>query len=121
MLDIRYIREHPDKVQQNTERKGYRSLSVKELLELDKEKRELQGQVDELREQRNVNAAKMTGGKPAQDVIDEGKRIKIQLAEREGYLATTEEKFAALLRKFPNMVMDDVPPQATGPGSPLYH
>ena len=109
MLDIRYIRENPEKVQENTERKGYKTLSVKELLELDSEKRELQGQVDALREQRNANAAKMTGGKPAQDVIDEGKRIKMELAEREEYLNATEEKFASLLRKFPNIVMDDVP------------
>lgn len=109
MLDIRFIRENPEKVQQNAENKGYKSLSVAKLLELDSEKRELQMQVDELREKRNQNAAKMKGGKPDQATIDEGKQIKIQLAEREGYLANAEVEFTELLKKFPNMALDEVP------------
>ncbi len=109
MLDIRFIRENPEKVQQNAENKGYKSLSVAKLLELDSEKRELQTQVDELREKRNQNAAKMKGGKPDQATIDEGKQIKVQLAEREGYLANAEVEFTELLKKFPNMALDEVP------------
>lgn len=118
MLDIRFIRENPEKVQQNAENKGYGSLSVKELLEVDSERRELQAQVDELREKRNQNASKMksavTGGdKPDQATIDEGKQIKIQLAEREGYLQSFDEKFFELLKKFPNMALDEVPVGST--------
>lgn len=109
MLDIRYIREHPEKVQQNAEHKGYKNLSVKKLLELDSAKRELQVQVDELREKRNGNAAKMKGGKPDQATIDEGKQIKVQLAEREEYLTNVEAEFTELLKKFPNMALDEVP------------
>ncbi len=109
MLDIRFIRENPQKVQQNAENKGYKSLSVEKLLELDSSKRELQTQVDELRERRNQNAAKMKGGKPDQATIDEGKQIKVQLAEREGYLANAEAEFTELLKKFPNMALDEVP------------
>lgn len=109
MLDIRYIRENPEKVQQNARNKGYGSLSVKELLELDEEKRELQRTVDELRERRNVNAASMKGGKPDQATVDEGKELKVELAEREKYLTATDEKFIELLKKFPNMALDSVP------------
>ena len=47
----------------------------------------MQQQVDDLREQRNLNASKLkTGGKPDQATIDEGKQIKISLAERETLL-----------------------------------
>lgn len=109
MLDIRYIRENPNKVQQNAANKGYGNLSVKELLECDSQKRELQGHVDNLRENRNQNAAKMKGGKPDQAIIDEGKNIKIELVEREKNLSSTDEKFLTLLKKFPNMALDSVP------------
>lgn len=85
MLDIRFIRENPDKVQQAARDKGY-DVSIAELLELDDDRRELQQQVDALRERRNANADQMKGGRPDQTVIDEGRQIKIELSEREGYL-----------------------------------
>lgn len=118
MLDIRFIRENTDKVQQAAKDKGY-DVSIAELLQLDDERRSLQQQVDELRERRNANAGKMTrlsgrqngqeGGKPEQVLIDEGKQIKIELAEREGYLTNTDTQFTDLLKKVPNMPWSDVP------------
>lgn len=108
MLDIRYIRENSDKVQQAAKSKGY-DVSISDLLRLDDERRNLQQQVDELREKRNANAAKMKGGKPEQSVIDEGKQIKVELAEREGYLNTADTEFMALLNQVPNIIFDDVP------------
>lgn len=108
MLDIRYIRENADKVQENAERKGY-DVSISELLRFDDERRTLQQQADELREKRNTNAAKMKGGKPEQSVIDEGKQIKASLAELEGALTTVDQKYIELLKKVPNMAADDVP------------
>lgn len=108
MLDIRYIREHPDTVQQAAKDKGY-DVSISELLELDEDRRELQQQVDLLRERRNANAASMKGGRPEQAAIDEGKQIKIELAEREGYLGNADAAFAKLLHQIPNITFDDVP------------
>lgn len=108
MLDIRYIRENPDKVQQAARDKGY-TVSIAELLELDEERRELQQQVDALRERRNANAAQMKGGRPEQSLIDEGKQIKMELSEREGYLGNADASFTKLLKQVPNMPWDDVP------------
>jgi len=108
MLDIRFIRENAEAVQKNAENKGYK-VNVGRLLELDEERRSLQQQVDELRERRNANAANMKGGKPDQSVIDEGKQIKIALAEREEYLNGTSLEFSALLSALPNMIKPDVP------------
>lgn len=108
MLDIKYIRENPDKVQQNARNKGY-DVSIDGLLKLDENRRNLQQQVDELREKRNQNAAQMKGGKPDQEMIDEGKQIKIELAERESYLNTAEHEFLVALKAVPNMALDEVP------------
>lgn len=109
MIDIRLVRENPELVAQNAKNKGY-DVDVNKLVELDDERRALQQQVDELREKRNQNAAKMkTGGKPDQAMIDEGKQIKVELAERESYLAKADEEFTELFKKVPNMAADDVP------------
>lgn len=109
MIDIRLIRDNPEAVATNAKNKGY-DIDIKQLLDLDEERRSLQQQVDELREKRNQNSSKMkSGGKPDQDTIDEGKQIKIALAEREGYLAKVDEAFTELFKKVPNMAADDVP------------
>lgn len=110
MLDIRYIRENPEKVQKNAEAKGYSNISISDLLKVDDDRRVLRQQVDELRERRNANATKMKGGKPEQSLIDEGKQIKIELADREELLRETDERFFAQIEQVPNMLQDDVPP-----------
>jgi seryl-tRNA synthetase len=108
MIDIRLVRQDPNRVAENAHNKGY-TIDVNELIRVDDERRVLQQQVDVLREQRNQNAAKMKNGKPDQALIDEGKQLKIELAEREGYLAESDRAFNELLSQFPNMILDDVP------------
>lgn len=109
MLDIRFIRENAQKVQQNAIDKGYRDLSVQALLEADTDRRELRQRVDELRTRRNEIASSMKGGKPEQTLIDEGKQVKLELAELEEALRQVDEQFDGALRAFPNMIADDVP------------
>lgn len=108
MLDIRFIRENAEKVQASARNKGY-DVSIEELLRRDDARRELQQQVDELRAKRNEIAGKMKGGRPDQALIDQGKQIKIELAEREEYLRGAEAECAELLAKVPNVTADDVP------------
>ncbi len=108
MLDIRYIRANAEKVQESTRQKGY-DVDISQLLKLDDDRRALGQRVDDLRERRNQNAAKMKGGRPEQSIIDEGKQIKIELAEQEGYLTSLEVEFIELLKTVPNVALDEVP------------
>ncbi len=108
MLDIRYIRENPEKVQLSTNNKGY-GISIAELLQLDESRRSMQQRTDVLRENRNANAAKMKGGVPEQSLIDEGKRLKTELADFEKELDTLEVQYNELLRAVPNVALDSVP------------
>ena len=107
MIDIKLLRENPEAVAK-CQRQGY-DVDVNKIVTLDEERRKLQQQVDDLREKRNQNAAKMKGGKPESDLIDDGKQIKIELAERRGYLNSTEAEFWSYLKKVPNMAAGDVP------------
>jgi len=108
MLDIRFIRENAERVQEASAQKGY-TVDISKLLQLDEARRELQQQVDELRTKRNEIASSMKGGKPEQNLIDEGKQLKVGLAEREQYLKTAELEYITLMKKVPNMPLDFVP------------
>lgn len=109
MLDIKYIRENPEKVQKNAEAKGYKDVSISRLLELDSERKKLQQASDELREKRNEIAATMKGGKPTAELIEEGKQLKQTIALHDEKLREVDEKFARELDRVPNIIMDDVP------------
>src|SRR5690606_28179916 len=93
---------------EKSRQKGY-DVDVDALLRLDADRRQLLQQVEALRARRNENADKMKGGVPEQALIDEGKQIKIELAERETYLADAEGQYLSLWKLVPNMPLDDVP------------
>ena len=58
MLDIRYVRENPDRVKEFSKQKGY-DIDVDHVLKLDDERRELQQKTDQLRTERNSIAEAM--------------------------------------------------------------
>ena len=110
MLDIRFIRDNADAVQENARRKNY-NVDIAELLKQDDARREVSAKVDDLRERRNANAAKMKGqkGKPDQAIIDEGRAIKLELGELEKTLETLEHDVLTCQKAVPNMALADVP------------
>jgi seryl-tRNA synthetase len=108
MLDIRFVREHAEQVQENARRKGY-DVNIDELLRLDLAKRELQEQTDKLRERRNDISSQMKGGRPSDELITEGKALKDRLSELEVSLKEADTAFLALLKQVPNMALADVP------------
>ena len=112
MLDIRFVRENPELVQENARRKGY-EVNIEEVLRWDTTKRELQQQADELREQRNVISAQMKGGKPTPELVAQGKAIKEELGGIETSLREAEEVFLTLFKAVPNIALSDVPVGAT--------
>jgi seryl-tRNA synthetase len=108
MLDIRFIRENAARVQEASRQKGY-DVDITKLLELDDNRRELQQKADELRTRRNEISSTMKGAKPAPELVEEGKRLKTELAEVEDHLRVADEAYIDLLKKVPNMPSDDVP------------
>lgn len=109
MLDIRYIREHADRVQESAKNKGYDDVSIARLLDTDEQRRQLQQQVDELRTQRNEIASQMKGGKPAPELVEKGRSLKGKLAELESELHDVDVDFQAQMDAVPNVTLEDVP------------
>ena len=109
MLDIRYIRENADRVQESAKNKGYNDVSIARLLDTDEQRRQLQQQVDELRTQRNEIASQMNGGKPAPELVEKGRSLKGKLAELESELHDVDADFQAQMDAVPNVTLEDVP------------
>lgn len=112
MLDIRFIRENADAVQQNAQNKGY-NINISALLTLDAERKDLQSQIDIFRQKRNDIATQTKGVRPSDELIAEGKAVKEQLAEIEPRFNDVDASFMALLKKVPNMASSDVPVGST--------
>lgn len=109
MIDIQYVREHPQEVKEKSKQKGY-DIDVDELLRLDTERLDLLQQVEQLRQQRNENAATIrAAGRPDQSLVDTGKQLKVALAHRETLLNDVTESWQQLHRQVPNMPLDTVP------------
>ena len=108
MLDVKFIRENLDLVEKSTKEKGYK-VNIKDVLKLDDERKEVLSQVEELRQKRNEIAGKMKGGKPAPELIEEGKALKVQLSELEGELSKKSAALESLIKQVPNIIFEDVP------------
>ena len=108
MLDVKFIRDNLELVKKSIREKGYKN-DAEEVLELDDKRKKELARVEELRRERNEIAAKMKGGKPAANLIAEGKKVKEELAGLEKELTETEEKYTAALKAIPNVIFDDVP------------
>jgi len=112
MLDIQFIRDNAESVAEKSRQKGY-DVDITQLLGFDDERRELLGQVEDLRRQRNELAAQNKGQKPSDEQLEKGRQLKETLGTLEHRLDAIEEEFTALLKKVPNMPAEDVPVGAT--------
>ncbi len=109
MIDIRFVRDNPEVVKVKAAQKGA-NVDIDQLLALDSERLQLLETVESLRARRNANSeAIKKAGRPTEELINEGKQIKLELAKREELLNETESTWLAELKKVPNMPAGDVP------------
>lgn len=101
MLDIKYIRENPEKVEQAARDKGI-EINIEHVLEIDERHRELTQIVQILREERNKAAKEKD--------IAAGKRIKVQLEKEEAALNAVRQEYEEWMRRIPNPARPDVKP-----------
>lgn len=108
MLDINYIRDNRQKVEDAIKNKGY-TIDLDEILQLDDARKELSQKTDILRQERNQISSQMKNGQPDQALISRGKEIKQELSSLEEKLSSVEFDFLAKLKTVPNVPCDDVP------------
>lgn len=108
MLDIQFIRDNAELIATKSKQKGY-EVDVRQLLELDGERRTRLTQIEELRKRRNEQAAGFKNQKPSEEQLEAGRKLKEELAKLEQDLQLIDDKYAPLLKAVPNMPLDDVP------------
>jgi len=108
MLDIQFIRDNPELVQQKSRDKGY-DVDITQLLGFDSERRELLTQAEALRRQRNELNDATKGQKPSDEQITKGRELRDQLADLEHKLEAIDDQYKELLNRVPNVAFDDVP------------
>ncbi|MBI3587880.1 serine--tRNA ligase [Candidatus Micrarchaeota archaeon] len=117
MLDLRFIRNNPDIVKRDLQKRGRKEkLEVlDELLSNDSERRKLQVEGDELRARRNqvtrgISEAIKAGEKrKADELKKEASKIPGLIRENEDRAKYLDEEIAVAVRKFPNILHHSVP------------
>ncbi|WP_336294143.1 serine--tRNA ligase [Bartonella sp. CB169] len=114
MLDIKWIREHPEKLDEALKNRGIEPQAEK-LIKLDFERRSHVAKVQLAQERRNAISKEIGRALAACDQ-EMGERLKAEIEEIKAFLssATVEEKrltesFEKALSRLPNIPFDDVP------------
>jgi seryl-tRNA synthetase len=118
VLDIKRIREEPDRVRERLAVRGAAGLdeAIDRTVELDAERRSVVSRVDDLRARRNevsprVGALKREGKEAeAEAVIREMRELGDELSALEDRLSAVEDELGAALLEIPNTPAEDVPP-----------
>ncbi|HEY3316312.1 MAG TPA: serine--tRNA ligase [Bacillota bacterium] len=110
MLDIAFIREHPEVVKRGAEKKRFEA-PVDRLLEVDRLRREMQRRVEELRAEKNRRSKEIPGlaAEERQAAVTAMRQVDRNLKELEPELGRLEAEFDGLMLQIPNVPADDVP------------
>jgi seryl-tRNA synthetase len=99
MLDIKFIRQNPEKVKEGCQKKQVK-CDIDQLLDLDKKKRTYLQKIEDLRAEQNRLDRKN---------IQQAKEIKGKIKQMEPELEKIEKEFDNLLHRIPNLPLDEVP------------
>ena len=112
MLDLKYIRENPDAVRKGIENKNEKNR-IDELLDLDKKRRDLITNTEELKAKKNQvsqEVAKLKkAGQDASSIIEEMKKVSEQIKNYDEQLGTVQDQLNNILMYIPNLPHSSVP------------
>jgi seryl-tRNA synthetase len=103
MLDIKFIRENADLIKVNCKNRLV-NVDVDSLLALDRERRETETKLDDLRAERN----KVSKVKPTPELIEQMKKVGAEIGRLEEALQAIEPGYRELLLAVPNLTHPDV-------------
>lgn len=104
MLDIKYIRENPEKVKKAAENKGIK-VDIKRILELDEERRQMLVEIEQKRAERN----KISKQGVEAEAIERARQLKTDIKSLEEHLEAVDVDYNSLMAQIPNPALDDVP------------
>ncbi|NTV24149.1 MAG: serine--tRNA ligase [Nanoarchaeota archaeon] len=115
MLDIRLVRENPDIIRKDLQKRNKPDLlkKLEEVIELDRRWRESLQQQEKLRSQRNTLSQEIAqlkkSGKPADDKLKIVKDIPEKIRQEEAITLDLQDKVKAIMTVLPNILHESVP------------
>ena len=113
MLDIRFVRENPDKVRDALLRRGEAPALLEEILDIEQKRRDMLRAVEDRRQQRNSISQQIgklkQEGKDASGIMAEAKKISDEITGMQEELRTLEEGMMQRLLMIPNIPHEGVP------------
>jgi len=114
MLDINLIREHPEIIKKDLEkRKDPKIKLLDEVIALDSDWKILKGEVDTLRSKRNTLTRSIAdlkkAGKDASQLLTESKELPNKILAAEDKMIAMEKRITAILMTLPNITHESVP------------
>ncbi len=112
MLDLRFVREHPEAVQAGIGRRGIQ-LDLREFLALDEKRRGTQQEIETLRRRRNEVSEEIgrlkKAGQAAEDKVAEMRTVGETISSLESAVREAEEAQRTILLNIPNIPHASVP------------
>lgn len=115
MLDIKLIRENPELVRNNLEKRGnLEKIKIfEELLEKDRERLKIKKEVESLRHQKNLVTKEISKrknkGEDVKNLIEEVNKISKEIESKEDKLRILNERCKDILMQIPNLLHESVP------------
>ena len=111
MLDIKFIRENPDKVKEGVKKKRAK-VDIDEVLELDKKKREILQALEDMRFKKNQSSKEIGRAKDEKEkkkIIMKMKELDNNNDRLDKNLKELDKEFNKLMHKIPNLPLAEVP------------
>ncbi|WP_371374588.1 serine--tRNA ligase [Sporomusa aerivorans] len=112
MLDIKFVRDNPDKVEQALKSRGA-AMSLAEFISREKERRELLAEVEVLKNKRNTVSQEISkkkkAGENADDMIVEMREVGDRIGGIDAKIKDVEAALTAIIMSIPNVPSDTVP------------
>ena len=112
MLDIKFVRENLDAVQEMLKKRNNK-LSLDGFEEIEKKRREILTQVEELKAKRNTVSkqigAMKKAGENADAIVAEMQQVGEEISKLDNELRDVEDELRDIMLSIPNMPKEDVP------------
>jgi len=112
MLDIRLIRENPDVVRQGLEKRQADAEVVDSVIALDERRREILGEVEKLKAERNTvskEIGRMKNAESRQEKINEMRAVGDQIKDLDDDLRGVDAELTSIMATLPNIPSDATP------------
>jgi len=109
MLDIKLIREQPEKIKEGIRKKGADVFLIDKVLELDEKKRDLLQEIETVRAKKNTAEKKIMKDEDRDGIMKVLKEAKIFLSGKEKEFEQIEGEYKKMMSLIPNPPLDYVP------------